>query len=42
LDKTDKAIWMSERDGWNHLYLIDRKRDMVKNQITGKTEWCAE
>ena len=23
LDKTDEILWMSERDGWNHLYLID-------------------
>ncbi len=24
LDDTDELIWMSERDGWNHLYLIDQ------------------
>lgn len=29
-----EAIWMSERDGWNHLYLIDTERREVKNQIT--------
>ena len=29
LDQTDEAIWMSQRSGWNHLYLINRK--------TGKT-----
>ena len=23
LDGTNEALWMSERDGWNHLYLID-------------------
>ncbi len=34
LKKTDEAVWMSERDGWNHLYLIDVKNGTVKNQIT--------
>ena len=24
LDVSDRLIWMSERDGWNHLYLFDR------------------
>ena len=23
LDDTGEIIWMSERDGWNHLYLYD-------------------
>jgi dipeptidyl-peptidase-4 len=30
----DEVIWMSERDGWNHIYLIDVKAGTVKNQIT--------
>lgn len=34
LDKTNEAIWMSERDGWNHLWLYDTTRGVVKNQIT--------
>jgi len=34
LDKTDELIWMSERDGWNHLYLYDRQTGKVKNRIT--------
>ena len=38
LDATDELIWMSERDGWNHLYLYDAKRGRVKNQIT-KGPW---
>jgi Tol biopolymer transport system component len=38
LDDTDEIIWMSERDGWNHLYLYDAKAGSVKNQIT-KGEW---
>ena len=33
-----EIIWASERDGWNHLYLIDGKTGKVKNQIT-KGEW---
>ncbi len=33
-----EVIWMSERDGWNHLYLYDGKSGQVKNQIT-KGEW---
>jgi dipeptidyl aminopeptidase/acylaminoacyl peptidase len=29
-----EIIWMSERDGWNHLYLYDGTTGAVKNQIT--------
>ena len=29
-----EIIWMSERDGWNHLYLYDGVTGKVKNQIT--------
>ncbi len=38
LDNSDELIWMSERDGWNHLYLIDQKTGQVKNQIS-PGEW---
>ncbi len=38
LNATHEAIWMSERDGWNHLYLYDTATGRVKNQIT-KGEW---
>ena len=38
LDGTGEIIWMSERDGWNHLYLYDANTGKVKNQIT-KGEW---
>jgi dipeptidyl aminopeptidase/acylaminoacyl peptidase len=38
LDDTGEIIWMSERDGWNHLYLYDAKTGAVKNQIT-KGHW---
>lgn len=30
----NELIWMSERDGWNHLYLYDVKTGDIKNQIT--------
>ena len=33
-----EVVWMSERDGWNHLYLYDGRSAQVKNQIT-KGEW---
>jgi dipeptidyl-peptidase 4 len=33
-DDTGELIWMSERDGWNHLYLYDLQTGKVKNQIT--------
>jgi dipeptidyl aminopeptidase/acylaminoacyl peptidase len=33
-----EVVWMSERDGWNHLYLYDGTTGQVKNQIT-KGEW---
>lgn len=29
-----EIIWMSERDGWKHLYLYDGTTGKVKNQIT--------
>jgi dipeptidyl aminopeptidase/acylaminoacyl peptidase len=29
-----EIVWMSERDGWNHLYLYDGATGTVKNQIT--------
>jgi len=38
LHKTNELIWMSERDGWNHLYLYNLSTGEVKNQIT-KGEW---
>ncbi len=38
LPKTNELIWMSERDGWNHLYLYDAIKGAVKNQIT-RGDW---
>lgn len=37
-DPRSEVIWMSERDGWNHLYLFDSHTGKLKNQIT-KGEW---
>jgi dipeptidyl-peptidase-4 len=34
LDDTGELVWASERDGWNHLYLIDTATGVVKSQIT--------
>jgi len=34
----EEIIWMSERDGWNHLYMYDGVRGEVKHQIT-TGEW---
>jgi dipeptidyl aminopeptidase/acylaminoacyl peptidase len=38
LDNGREVIWMSERDGWNHLYLFDGATGAVKAQIT-KGDW---
>ena len=39
LPATREALWMSERDGWNHLYLCDTATGRIKSQIT-KGEWA--
>ena len=38
LDSANEIVWMSERDGYNHLYLFDSRTGDVKNQIT-KGPW---
>ncbi len=38
VDDGKEIIWMSERDGWNHLYMYDGTTGKVKYQIT-KGEW---
>jgi dipeptidyl aminopeptidase/acylaminoacyl peptidase len=38
LNDGKEVVWMSERDGWNHLYLYDGVTGQVKNQIT-KGNW---
>jgi len=34
LHKSGELLWMSERDGWCHLYLYDAKTGQMKKQIT--------
>lgn len=34
----DELLWMSERDGWNHLWLYDARTGAVKQQVT-RGEW---
>jgi len=36
-NKNDHFIWMSERDGWNHMYLYNTKGELIR-QLT-KGEW---
>ena len=38
LDDGKELLWISERDGWRHLYLIDGTSGQVKQQVT-KGEW---
>ncbi|MFM7606475.1 MAG: DPP IV N-terminal domain-containing protein, partial [Prosthecobacter sp.] len=38
LHASGELLWMSERDGWCHLYLYDVKKGMLKHQIT-KGAW---
>jgi dipeptidyl aminopeptidase/acylaminoacyl peptidase len=37
----EEILWNSERDGWNHLYLMDGKTGTVKKQLT-KGEWVVK
>jgi dipeptidyl aminopeptidase/acylaminoacyl peptidase len=38
LESRGAILWMSERDGWNHLYLIDARTGEVRRQLT-KGPW---
>jgi dipeptidyl aminopeptidase/acylaminoacyl peptidase len=38
INNGQEVVWMSERDGWNHLYLFDGATGALKNQIT-KGAW---
>ena len=38
LGEGDDLLWMSERDGWNHLYRYDARAATLKNQVT-KGDW---
>jgi dipeptidyl aminopeptidase/acylaminoacyl peptidase len=37
----NELIWMSERDGWNHLWLYDAQAGAAKNQIT-RGDWVVQ
>ncbi len=34
INNGEKVVWMSERDGWSHLYLYDGKTGELINQVT--------
>lgn len=38
LPATSEIIWVTEKDGWRHIYLVDAKKGVVKNPIT-QGEW---
>lgn len=38
LEQSDECIYVSERSGWRHLYLVDTVAGQIKNAITGG-EW---
>jgi dipeptidyl aminopeptidase/acylaminoacyl peptidase len=40
-ENTDEMLWISERDGWRHLYLIDVHEGKIKKQLT-KGEWIVK
>ena len=39
--ESNELLWISERDGWRHLYLYDTMTGKVKNQLT-KGEWIVK
>ncbi|MDR1813922.1 MAG: S9 family peptidase [Tannerella sp.] len=41
LKEAGEMLWISERDGWRHLYLYDFKTGSVKRQLT-KGEWVVK
>ena len=38
IEERDEIVWLSERDGWNHLWLYDARLGKVKRQLT-RGEW---
>jgi len=38
LEKSNEAIWFSQRSNWGHLYLVDLSTGKIKHQIT-KGDW---
>lgn len=41
LDDGRERLWLSERDGWNHLYRLDGRTGAVKQQLT-KGKWVVK
>lgn len=41
LPRTNEVIWFSQRDGWNHLYLVDARTGTVKAEL-GKGAWSVQ
>ncbi len=40
-ENTGEMLWISERDGWRHLYLYDIRNGQVKKQLT-RGEWVVK
>lgn len=40
-ENTNELLWISERDGWRHLYVYDVRTGTVKSQLT-KGEWIVK
>ncbi|MEO8173776.1 MAG: prolyl oligopeptidase family serine peptidase, partial [Sediminibacterium sp.] len=38
LPATSEIVWITEKDGWRHIYLVDAKTGTIKNPVT-KGEW---
>ncbi|MEP6948110.1 MAG: DPP IV N-terminal domain-containing protein [Ginsengibacter sp.] len=34
LPDTKEIVWISEKDGWRHIYLVDAQTGIIKNEIT--------
>jgi dipeptidyl aminopeptidase/acylaminoacyl peptidase len=41
LDKSADFIWFSQRDGWNHLYLVDTRTGAIKAKL-GDGPWSVQ
>jgi dipeptidyl aminopeptidase/acylaminoacyl peptidase len=41
IDDGREILWMSERDGWSHIYLYDGETGQVKNQVT-RGDWVVK
>lgn len=41
LEDRNELLWISERDGWRHLYLYDTENGKVKRQLT-RGEWVVK